>query len=822
LKKSGKELRGPCPIHQGKRDSLAINMETGAWYCHSGCDRGGTIFDFETELTGVNGKAARDAVLATIGRSVERERQVAATYDYVGEDGALLFQVVRFNPKGFSQRRPDGRGGWIWNLQNTRRVLYRLPVVLAAPVVFLVEGEKDADSLNELGVVATCNPMGALKWKPVYNEFLRGKQIFIVPDNDDKGRQHAADVLRSLTGAAASVKLVTLPGAKDASEWIEHGGTLDALIALTEGTEADSAPPAPFGEFDINEWFAAYGIQAHGPLPYSTGKQMWVFACLFCGHAQASILEMHNGARVFHCDGCGHCGWKEFQARVEGWSSGANATFNEDAKSSDAWPDPIPLRSWVVPAIEAQWIPGALGDMAVAVAAATETPLELAVLVGAPVVSCCIAGKVEVEIEAGYVEPVNLYGVAALESGARKTAVFEEMRGPLTAYESSERRRLQPAMKLAINKRKTIEERIGYLRKKAAKHPLDTSILNEIAEEEGTLPEIPQIPQLWTQDVTQEKLADLLKHNRERMGIFSDEGGFFDLIGGRYSSGVPNLDIYLQGYSRSPIRVNRVSRPDPIFLERPVLSIALSPQPAVLERLRDTPAFRGRGLLARFFYALPQSPLGNRKLDPQPVTAETRDAYRSLITELIQLTPPSVDDVWQPWRLKLSNEAYTAWKQFQRGVESMMRDGGKLEHLRDWGSKLPGGVARLAGVFHAVVVNISQTDAEISLDTIEHAINLGTALIPHARAAFDLMERDPNVDHALKILEWVRRERLKIFTARDCFCALQSRLKQMAVLRPVLALLVEHDYLRALPKTTGEGRPSEPYAVNPRIWQGSI
>jgi putative DNA primase/helicase len=122
-----------------------------------------------------------------------------------------------------------------------------------------------------------------------------------------------------------------------------------------------------------------------------------------------------------------------------------------------------------------------------------------------------------------------------------------------------------------------------------------------------------------------------------------------------------------------------------------------------------------------------------------------------------------------------------------------------------------------------VVENVTQ-NVVITHDTMERAIKLGTALIGHARAAFDLMERDPEVDHALKVLEWIRRKRLKTFTARDCFCDLQNRFGRVEVLRPVLALLVERDYLRALPKITGPegGRPSEPYAVNPQALEGGV
>lgn len=130
--------------------------------------------------------------------------RIAAVYDYVDEERRLLFQVVRLcNPRDFKQRRPDGNGGWIWNLKGVRRVLYRLPQLVAADaaeLVFVVEGEKDADTLARLGLVATTNPGGAGKWRPEYNRYLNGRRVVILSDNDDAGERHAELVARCLVG----------------------------------------------------------------------------------------------------------------------------------------------------------------------------------------------------------------------------------------------------------------------------------------------------------------------------------------------------------------------------------------------------------------------------------------------------------------------------------------------------------------------------------------------------------------------------------------------------------------------------------------------
>jgi hypothetical protein len=140
-------------------------------------------------------------------------------------------------PKSFRQRRPDGMGGWVWNMNGVEPVLYHLPELSTAALVYVVEGEKDADNLTALGLTATCNAGGAGKWRANYNKALQGKAVVILPDNDDPGRSHAQTVARNLHGVAASVKVVELPGLLekgDVSDWLDAGGTLDQLRSLMQ------------------------------------------------------------------------------------------------------------------------------------------------------------------------------------------------------------------------------------------------------------------------------------------------------------------------------------------------------------------------------------------------------------------------------------------------------------------------------------------------------------------------------------------------------------------------------------------------------------
>jgi hypothetical protein len=163
---------------------------------------------------------AADA-MRILGGGNNNSPELVATYDYSDESGNLLYQTCRYQPKDFRQRRPDGKGGWIWNLDGARRVLYRLPEVLKAQTVCLAEGEKDCDDLVKLGFVATTNPLGAGKWRDEYSETLLGKHVVIFGDEDEAGEKHVERVIESLVGKVNSIKHVTLPdGFLDVSDYI--------------------------------------------------------------------------------------------------------------------------------------------------------------------------------------------------------------------------------------------------------------------------------------------------------------------------------------------------------------------------------------------------------------------------------------------------------------------------------------------------------------------------------------------------------------------------------------------------------------------------
>lgn len=223
---NGKGFTCKCPSHDDRHNSLSVSRGDDGrilLHCHAGCSYNQII-------------AALGLSRADLTPRKDDGKRIVTIYDYRDETGNVLFQTVRYRPKDFRQRHPDGRGGWVWNLEGVRRLLYRLPELLAADPtcpVFIVEGEKDADNLARLNLISTTAPMGAGKWRTEYSEFLRGRQVVILPDNDKAGLAHAGTIEKSLAGIAASVKTVKLPGpGKDFSDWLSAGGTREDLLEL--------------------------------------------------------------------------------------------------------------------------------------------------------------------------------------------------------------------------------------------------------------------------------------------------------------------------------------------------------------------------------------------------------------------------------------------------------------------------------------------------------------------------------------------------------------------------------------------------------------
>jgi len=227
-KASGPGWMVQCPAHEDGTASLSVGSgATGKiiLHCHAGCDA----------LSIVSAMSLSLSDLFPLTEPVKNS--IIAQYDYHDLDGTLLHQAVRFAPKDFRQRKPDGAGGWIWKTSG-RRVPYRWPELVGHSTIYIVEGEKDANALWALGVPATCNLGGAGKWAIKETKCLSEinvTKVIVLPDNDAPGINHAQDIAKRMKAAGIACSVVLLPElAKhgDVSDWLAQGHTAAALAAL--------------------------------------------------------------------------------------------------------------------------------------------------------------------------------------------------------------------------------------------------------------------------------------------------------------------------------------------------------------------------------------------------------------------------------------------------------------------------------------------------------------------------------------------------------------------------------------------------------------
>jgi RecA-family ATPase len=241
---SSGQVLAPGPGHSAADRSLSIKLSSTApegFLVHSFCgDDPIACRDYVKEKCGLtrpdksNGhrtaSISDDAIDRALRNAVAKQQApkpkgvLTNAFDYTNENAELLYQVLKYDPKDFRQRRPDGNGGFIWSLDGVRRVLYHWPDLLkySDATVFVCEGEKDADRVASLGHCATTVASGT--WTDDCIQALAGRDCLILEDNDDIGRKKALEAALAMHGVANTIRIVRLPELRDhqdVSDWLD-------------------------------------------------------------------------------------------------------------------------------------------------------------------------------------------------------------------------------------------------------------------------------------------------------------------------------------------------------------------------------------------------------------------------------------------------------------------------------------------------------------------------------------------------------------------------------------------------------------------------
>jgi hypothetical protein len=484
---------------------------------------------------------------------------------------------------------------------------------------------------------------------------------------------------------------------------------------------------------------------------------------------------------------------------------------NGDGKEPEPWAPPVPFTApGSLPPFPVDKLPFWLAAWVEAEAIATQTPPDLAGNLAIAVVAAALACKARALIRGGWREPANIFTVTSLPPGERKSAVFRAALEPVLEHAQDEQDRMTPVIAELASVHRMMEKELENVERKAAREedPTERLRLREDAKrlaKELEAHKVPDLPQLFTDDVTPEKLGQLLARQRGRMLLASAEGTIFEIAKGKYSE-TANFDVFLKGHAGDPLRTDRMSRKGEA-INHPALSCALAVQPDVIAGLSEQASMRGRGFLARWLYSLPVSRCGRREIAPAPVPGGIAADYRDAMLRLWSLPVLELEPAGRD--VPFSRSADESLRAFEQELEPQLADGEPLAYLAGWGSKLAGAIARLSLIFH-VSEHLGGAGgdwtAPIEAETVEAAIIIGRDYyLPHARAAFGAMGADERSRDASRVVGWLAKrnfETLKLWrgvrvvSKGDIHGKVFGGTRSVEEVNLVCRLLCEHGYLR--------------------------
>lgn len=500
--------------------------------------------------------------------------------------------------------------------------------------VYIVEGEKDVDTLTRLGLKAVCSPHGASlnnlenKWRNEYNDRFNGLYVVIIPDNDDVGKAFAYLIANNLVGHANSIKVLNLT---DEWENLPQKGDITDALSITEpglGNNRDE---------------------------------------MFLAKLDALTLTT-----------------TEFKP--------PEADYN-----NIVWEDPIPFDIIELPVFPIDYMPVSIQPYLRALAESIQVPIDMVCCTALGLISLCNQDKYIVKVKNGWYEQINLYMLIIAAPSERKSPALSAQLKILNNYEMNynnfyklEFARTRTELKLLKGKRENLINKIT--KGKSKDYDTDQQELSYLDEEIATFKQKKEL-KLYHDNITPEELGNVMVNEEGCSAIVSAEGGIFDMLaGGMYSKNV-NIDIFLKAFSGDDFRVDRVSR-DSVIIRNPTLTMLLFVQPNVIENMMSNRKFKGRGLTSRFLYSMPKSLVGHRPFNTASVPESEKLKFEALIKDLLDKDKPTENN--ERVTITLNSEARTVFEKYYLFVEKRLN--GDFEHIAEWAGKIAGTTARIAAL----------------------------------------------------------------------------------------------------------------------------
>ncbi len=748
-----------------------------------------------------------------------------ARYPYVNRDGSLLFEVIRYlkpgGTKTFIQVRPSGveaagttdpertggveaggivvgldagkylpdpkatratgkptwkraaddtdYGGAEYRFRDCPRVPYRLPKLLNAETVYLPEGEKDVHTLEEWGLVASCNPGGSgnSHLYAGWGDYFRDHHIVIPFDNDGPGREHAVAKAEALLSVVASVRIVGLPGLPekgDVTDWRDAGGTFERFRQLTEAA-------APMDAAALSELRARWGLANEEP------------------HHQAARAEA-----------------------VEGW------------------PKLEPIQSELPPvqSFSEDLLPDSFRPLVVDVTERMQVPMDYP----AVVMVLCLAGAVSRRAliqpkakDTGWVIVPNLWGGIIAPPGFMKSPVIQAATRPLNQIQTEWRHEHEEAQKDYAREKEEYELRRAAWREQYKANTKKGKAAPDRPEDE---PDEPKLRRLIVNDATFEALHQTMSENPAGILLIRDEltSWLSRLDQEQYGT---ERGFALQAWNGdSPYDVIRIGR-GTIHVEACCMSALGGIQPSrlrsyLVDALEDGPS--NDGLIQRFqLLVWPDTAPDWNYVDRAPDAASEQQAAR-VLRKLVEL------DAENPARFRFTPEAQELFVEWLPDLEAKVR-GDELHpalvsHLSKYRSLMPS----LALLFELADRVGSVGFDGSSLANLENFVNLDHArqaggwceyLESHARRIYSCVTT-PQMRAAQLLAEKIKKRKVGadgFFSCRDVYLKGWSGLDTPEAVKQAAEVLQDAGWIRDLSGESGPfgGRPSNRYEVNPGVWE---
>lgn len=468
------------------------------------------------------------------------------------------------------------------------------------------------------------------------------------------------------------------------------------------------------------------------------------------------------------------------------------------------------------PIFPATELSGVLRNFTVAVAEDLQVAVDMPAVSILAVASLCAQKKFLVNPKPGWLEPVNLYASVVALPSERKSPVQAAVMAPVHEFVKDENERRRPLVEEYQTRKDMLQRRIESMKKiatsgrKAKTEPQTTAddvmlLYRELEDlERGAVDYLC----LVSDDITMEALASVMAANDEKMAIVSSEGGIFNTLAGLYTNGVVNMDIFLKAYSGDFFQSDRQGRKRE-SLQHPALTVLLMVQQAVLEAIMGNEDFKGRGLLARFLYAIPASLVGRRRYDTTPVPREVEEAFRELIDRLL-----SIPYTGEAQIIHFSQDAQEESRKLFYDLEPRLK--GDLAQLGDWAGKHHGRVMRIAALLHICDHVEDAANVPLPGETVRRARIIGDYFIEHAKSAYQIMgiSEDQATKDAKYILKRMDDSGQAEISKRDLFQLCNGRLETMKEMEPGMGVLLKRGYICIENRPTG-GRPTEIIHIRP-------